>query len=1374
MSYSGYNQFSPYYQSPQQSSQQNHSGPNSGGAYSSNSSFQPLSAYQSEQQRQQQPQQQQQQHQTHNQSSHQSNSNYDSHGYGNTSVTSSAQAALSYGNQSYGGLGSSNGRNNDTSNTYASSRPDTTALGNLAYASSLGPGQQQQQQQQSNLSLSQLIDYNRARSGYPTSGGYGGTSDTSHSHQRVDSQSSNQQPPNGLPHTSTYQTSNTLPAYSSQSYGLNNTGRSSPAQHQYSNSSQQPRVNQAAPRQHNQTPQPARPASGQAMPRPKSQASARGNHPPQVSTARATQPSLGQTAGSHHYGSSAATTGGQQARDNASPAQPRPAQAPPASAHTQSRSSATSATQSNQSRRLSNTQAQTAKQQDTRNPASEPAAGNSGFSAPPVTVNPNQIFNHSEWERRQEEEKAERLARAASAASAATKTPGDDVTQAAKALMSQSASASSESTTKEQIELEMKQMIEKMRDYKAKDPSLFSQVWEEVKKGDAAQRTPQPASSSAKAPAANGLPTPTVELPAESDLAATPSASDFDRGRYPMQRRRRGGSTYTPDRSQKSDKKARAGLLTGNDRETMKDTTVSTPAPPAQQPAPAKTTETPKPSGQKAASPAAGAKLPPAGTTYWPENKKRGLAIAARNALMYPAINHGKNISADEIHALLDRNPSYAQLCEYLEAKGFVIERGPFARTLLAAVPEMGAPNNASTLNQSSPKPAPPPPSRPEVAPPPQPPAAQSHPPSYFAPPFNPALHFSSFQVPSGQPPNGSSGAYAGFNPNVKPEIGPSQPAKPLSKEEKAKKRTFADIVDLSQLSDEDDFVRHRPKPRPEKPPSAMPNGRPPVTGTTNDALSARWRPPGPPKTQLQSPPSVQQPAPSKPMPRQIPHHHMPHLNSREHLLYDLVVDPMNKRRDALRRSSYDPKTIARDILLASGKHPSMPPLNEHLEALRDKFMSVDANSDLSTFRWDLVDPGGDPAPKASARPVEDNEPSLFLSDHELASPTSPAPEVKSRSAVVAVSVEGRSDSPAEPTSQGSLKGKYGRRGRPPKKRFNVSGLGIGEAHPSAAVEGFPATPRADLTTKGPVKQGSLPYTSPYAESTTEANTTFEPALTPSSQGPVPSPEVSGVTPSTGLPKRKGRPPGAKNRAPRSDKGIPKKVSQEFLPTSPRNITPSQIRPDSSKPLRPSGLRNTLTPTKSGIAVVIPSPARSLEPTSPSLRPQVLGKDDALTGTDPSYTVFRCNWANCPAELHDMKILRKHVRKQHRDRVSQVGPWQCKWGDCKSPFERYTDPEEWERHVEQRHLRPYEREIWDGGRKGRSGEFILRSCTCCMAKERQLIKYEYRRRLLGPEPAFPLTVILFAGRTNRIVPSRAAERNDEEGIQWRSRRRTRG
>lgn len=61
----------------------------------------------------------------------------------------------------------------------------------------------------------------------------------------------------------------------------------------------------------------------------------------------------------------------------------------------------------------------------------------------------------------------------------------------------------------------------------------------------------------------------------------------------------------------------------------------------------------------------------------------------------------------------------------------------------------------------------------------------------------------------------------------------------------------------------------------------------------------------------------------------------------------------------ARRRSKYDPKTIARDILISTGRHPSERPLNRHLEPLKD-FRAVDNQSDLSTFRWDIVDPGGD------------------------------------------------------------------------------------------------------------------------------------------------------------------------------------------------------------------------------------------------------------------------------------------------------------------------------------------------------------------------------------------------------------------------------
>ncbi len=77
----------------------------------------------------------------------------------------------------------------------------------------------------------------------------------------------------------------------------------------------------------------------------------------------------------------------------------------------------------------------------------------------------------------------------------------------------------------------------------------------------------------------------------------------------------------------------------------------------------------------------------------------------------------------------------------------------------------------------------------------------------------------------------------------------------------------------------------------------------------------------------------------------------------RDALLQQDLVRPIHKRQDAVRRSTYRLETIARDVLLAMGSHPSMDPLNAHLDTLRKRFGNVGLESNMSTFRWDLVDP---------------------------------------------------------------------------------------------------------------------------------------------------------------------------------------------------------------------------------------------------------------------------------------------------------------------------------------------------------------------------------------------------------------------------------
>ena len=78
----------------------------------------------------------------------------------------------------------------------------------------------------------------------------------------------------------------------------------------------------------------------------------------------------------------------------------------------------------------------------------------------------------------------------------------------------------------------------------------------------------------------------------------------------------------------------------------------------------------------------------------------------------------------------------------------------------------------------------------------------------------------------------------------------------------------------------------------------------------------------------------------------------------RDALLQKDIVQPICKRKDAFRRSNYNTDTISRDILLATGTHPNMSPLNAHLDLLRKKFRHVTLESNMSTFRWDLVESG--------------------------------------------------------------------------------------------------------------------------------------------------------------------------------------------------------------------------------------------------------------------------------------------------------------------------------------------------------------------------------------------------------------------------------
>ena len=118
----------------------------------------------------------------------------------------------------------------------------------------------------------------------------------------------------------------------------------------------------------------------------------------------------------------------------------------------------------------------------------------------PTTVDPSQVFNHHEYSRRQaaaaeveasKNRPTDGVQVATPVKDSATshvrsgssqETPSWQQNETASSNKAQSSNTDPDTAKKLQMELEMKQMIEKMRDYKSKDPSLFTQIWEQVKK----------------------------------------------------------------------------------------------------------------------------------------------------------------------------------------------------------------------------------------------------------------------------------------------------------------------------------------------------------------------------------------------------------------------------------------------------------------------------------------------------------------------------------------------------------------------------------------------------------------------------------------------------------------------------------------------------------------------------------------------------------------------------------------------------------------------------------------------------------------------------------------------------------------------------
>ncbi|KAK3721083.1 hypothetical protein LTR37_003373 [Vermiconidia calcicola] len=835
-------------------------------------------------------------------------------------------------------------------------------------------------------------------------------------------------------------------------------------------------------------------------------------------------------------------------------------------------------------------------------------------------------------------------------------------------------------------EAEMRLMFKKMREFNAKNPAMLAKLWDEERKTHESMKS-SPAAA-AKTPA------PPTTAQQKSQRAALSAISSSNQPSPAVQQ----PEVRPFTKPAPPNKAAKAGSSAAAQKAAQ-------PSPAQQSPAQA------RPSPTQAA------------TSLWPPHKKGAIAEATTKYLLSLPPNSGKSISAETVLGILNRNPPYVQLCESLEGFNLKFERSALARELLKAVPD-GLKSQGPAAQK---------PSTPFVGPPTQANAslrasldssrksgglsnqelqsranqlttgaAACNTVSYEAPLSlsDAAREINSMHRPPpintygspvqqsqqspyfAQPQPLTNGSRPPSQPQppaeVKPEIPEEPPRPPADKEEAARKRTFGDLVDLTAEDSEDEAPP--PKKLMQQPPP--PNGPFNGVNTTQqwDPFAYSQKPPAfkqymyndankpapgqgiltqspAPQAQMgggphavpgqpqrpnstSTPPIQQRPQlpPQQPQAPPRPRGPFPEQLQLARMKGKMLVEPIMRDRVA-RKSAYDRRTIARDVLLATGRHRDMRGLNGHLATMQ-KLLGTHGGendsggnrSDLATIRWDYIDP----VPPAKAKEGSIGKESAALDAHRerfaLGRPTAAAKQLAAQRVSPAI-VDYET-----PASSSKILPSKKRRGRLAK-----TSLPAGAESTLTNGLGDTSTPRP-ASTQGSASRPATPASAPNPTSAADAMAT---AGTPVGYSSFRQILADGT-------KKKGRPFGwRKNVHSREAQG---------LPTGSHPTTKAKEKPKQ----------------------------QSQEP--------------GQTQVEPKYQVYKCEWAGCKSELHNLDTLKKHILKVHGKSRASYGGWkeeyECLWKDCGAAGEEATfgDIEGWIGHVDQEHLKPVAWKLGDGPR----------------------------------------------------------------------------
>lgn len=898
------------------------------------------------------------------------------------------------------------------------------------------------------------------------------------------------------------------------------------------------------------------------------------------------------------------------------------------------------------------------------------APANNAQSSAPTFIDPTAVFDpyHRERERKRQEAaiEAQRKAEEAEAAERqriqeeadaqkqaanAKSTPSSAKKSKKKAASRKTKATTSPAVPEEEVmAAELKAMMEKMKAFQSKDPSLFKKLWNDMRQPGSIGVAAAAASASVQSPspqiATQPLPkpptststvvqqTPSRTAPLVEDATESRPSTNRkknarrgpdgeklrlngypvviennpeglpDLGRFPAERRIRANKYNKRDKS-----------MDGTAAEQLNDAVVESGG---QQSA----TTTPKPSnakrGKAQATPAAlqgalGSNSTPGSATgtIWPLEKRNALTATALKVLKANPENAGIELTDDDLRKILGNNPSYITLCETLEQRGLKFHRGHFARELLNSVPELKTPTPAPVSGSVGAQQEPSTSGSATSMPPPATQNVQAQ----FVPVPPPGYMVQWHGAPTGQfvpsPVNAQYGQGAlhpnaqGHPPPTSKPPKPKHPARPEpppgSKEAAARKRDFSELVDLTGLSDDENYVMPEKHPRLEGPDSDVEMEDNPFQG---------WQKPSQPQPLCTESQSSHFPKPEQPM-QFNPLQQAPSMQKKAETTQRMILAKSLNKSEALKKQYYDPKTVARDILIASGRHPYERPLNVHLAGMLSKYIELE--SDVSTFEWDEIDPGGPRMPQVELVDIPATKPRFKLGDR-IRSRKSRLPSEVDKTRPPVEEKRDHIGTPSPLSQPAPMSSANGVTPRDPGRPANPSGL----RHSLIASDEH-ATPA-----------------------------TLDPTLAPPPQLKA---DTAGDTPV--VKRRMGRPPGSKNKYP------------------------------SMKAMREQA---AAAATNSPLKINVPS----REPT-------------------PTRDKFKCKWRKCQTVLHNLDTLRKHIGRVHRPSADDVAAegYTCWWKRCKylkqeegstewittKAFDHWED---WLKHIERDHITPIAMKFGDG------------------------------------------------------------------------------